>query len=222
MLERVMLLAEEYRIKQGEEALGKKKFLDLVAQFFPRYSDEYKLIKQAFVETGKTLEGRYREGEKPDAALSHPTAVAVLLMVYLGVRDWRWIVAALLHDNIEDYRHEWSVERIAQDYHPDIAIDVWVVSKPLVSGFGGNKQRRDEFFRQQLVRADWSQKVLKLCDRLHNLITIWAKARKKRIQKVEETRVFYIPYLARPLGVFVEELEEACSAALIESDHMED
>lgn len=220
MLERVMLLTEEYRIKHGEEAMGKKKFLDLVAQFFPRYSDEYKLIKQAFLETARTLEGQYRAGG--DAALSHPVAVAILLLVYLGIRDWRRVIAALLHDNIEDYRYEWSVERIARDFHPDIAIDVWVVSKPLVSGFGGNKYRRDEFFRQQLVRADRHQKILKLCDRLHNLITIWAKTKKKRVQKVDETRVFYIPYLAIPTDVLVEELEEACSSALIESDHMED
>lgn len=221
LLERAMLLFEEYRIKRGEEAKGKKKFLDLVAKSFPRHTDEYLKIERAFQETARTLEGRYRTGEE-DAELCHPVAVAVLLMEHLEVRSPRRIVSALLHDNLEDFPKEWTFARIERDYGFDVAVNVWVVSKPRLATFGGDKESRDEFFREQLALGDREQKILKLSDRLHNLVTIWPKGDVKRTRKVGETRKFYIPRLAVPEQVLVEELEEACAFALTESDHMYD
>jgi (p)ppGpp synthase/HD superfamily hydrolase len=50
--------------------------------------------------------------------------------------------------------------------------------------------------------------LIKLPDRLHNLVTLWDCAESKRERKITETELFYLPF-AEQHGILIHELEES-------------
>jgi lysyl-tRNA synthetase class 2 len=124
----------------------------------------------------------------------HPEAVAIILLEYLRVRDANVIASAILHDNVEDLPHlGWSNEYIRKEYNQDIAELVWWVTKFDLADFGGNKKERDAMYHVHLRSAPRRAIMIKLADRLHNIMTLWAHDIEKQRRKIQETLHFYLP-----------------------------
>lgn len=184
---------------------NREAFFGVVDCCFPKGSDEYLLIERAYSIAKDAFRDKYREsGER---YFEHLRSVALILMVYLRVRDANVIAAALLHDIIEDIPG-WNQERLAIAFNQIVAQLVWWVSKPSLEKFEGDKEARNRAYHQNLHRAPRASLLIKLADRLHNLLTLWDTPLTKQKRKVQETQDFYLSIAENEI-VLIHELETA-------------
>jgi guanosine-3',5'-bis(diphosphate) 3'-pyrophosphohydrolase len=104
-----------------------------------------------------------RKGAEASPYINHPLAVANLLANEAGVEDLTTLVAALLHDTIEDTAT--TSEEIAARFGAEVAAVVMEVTDD-------KRLAKDERKRLQVVHAaDLSQeaKLVKLADKICNL-----------------------------------------------------
>lgn len=178
----------------------KKDFMQMVSRLYPPGDPGYIAIEMAY-EDGKTAaRGKFREGGERD--FEHWRSVALIVMVYLGVSSYEMIIAALLHDIVEDSEY-WSVEKVRQRYGDFVARYVERMSKPKAGEFS-SKEARDNFYHGRFATADRLFFILKLSDRLHNLLTLGACSREKIKRKIDETRRYYLPYAKTHLILWFE------------------
>lgn len=197
MLDRIRMIYEGRKDRTS--------FFNIVERYFPKGGADYVLIERAYSTAKDAFRSEVREdGER---YFEHLRAVALILMVYMRVRDANVIVAGLLHDIVEDIKH-WSQERLAMEFNQDVGELVWWVSKPPVEKFGDNKEARNRAYHQNLRRAPRRSILIKLADRLHNLLTLWGCDEEKQRRKVVETQDFYLP-IAEDEFVLIHELEAA-------------
>lgn len=185
-----------------------KTFFGVVGRYWPKGSDGYVLIERAY----NTAEVAFAERERDSGEryFEHLRAVALILMVYLRVRDANLIAAALLHDIIEDIEG-WSQEQIAAEFNQQVAQLVWWVSKQTLADFNNDKAARNRAYHEKLGRAPRLACIIKLADRLHNLLTLWDWPIEDQKRKVSETQDFYLPISYREI-LLIHELEAAINA----------
>jgi len=147
----------------------------------------------------------------------HPILVAVIVATITG--DKAMVVAALLHDVVEDTDH--SIEEVESIYGSDVAhlvhgltkIDL-IRDKELIPSHSDEKLVVSALtFRKMLLASikDIRVLVVKLCDRLHNMLTLEPLPEQKRRRIAEETLLVYAP-IAHRLGIsFVKNLLEDLS-----------
>ncbi|MEK7462068.1 MAG: HD domain-containing protein [Patescibacteria group bacterium] len=191
------------KIYGGRE--NRASFFNIVSRYFAKGSADYILIERAY----STAKDAFRQESRDDGEryFEHLRAVALILMVYMRVMDANVIAAGLLHDIVEDIEH-WSQERLATEFNHDIGELVWWVSKPSLDKFLGNKAARNRAYHKNLRRAPRRAILIKLADRLHNLLTLWNCEEEKQRRKVDETQHFYVP-IAEDEFVLIHELEAA-------------
>ncbi len=178
-------------------------FAELIGRYFPPHDDRYRMIMRAYCTAEDAFKTKQRDNG--DRYFEHLRAVALILIEHLRVRDYELIVAALLHDIVEDIA-EWSYERVAREFNERIANLVWWLSKPNVAGFS-NEAERDRHYNEQIhERAPREVVIVKLADRLHNLVTMWDVSEEKRTRKIAETENFYLPLAVREM-VLIHETE---------------
>ncbi len=182
----------------------KKSFFSIVGNFYPPDSWQYKLIERAYDVAEREFVGVFRDGG--ERYFEHLRCVALIIMVYLRIRDPHIICSALLHDIIEDIKG-WSYERLRAEFGQEIAEIVWWVTKPPIQNFGGSKTARNRRYRENLYHAIRAAVILKLADRLHNLLTSWETTAEKRERKILETVDFFL-VLAERETILIYELEE--------------
>jgi (p)ppGpp synthase/HD superfamily hydrolase len=183
----------------------RKGFFQLVDQRFPRGSAEYQLIERAYNTAKNAFRSHEREGG--ERYFEHLRAVALILMVHMRIRDANIIAASLLHDIVEDI-DDWSQDRIAVEFNRVVAQLVWWVTKPDVLEYEGDKEARNRAYHQNLNLAPREAIMIKLADRLHNLITLWDVDAEKQRRKVRETQDFYLS-LAEKEIILIHEIEQA-------------
>ncbi len=147
---------------------------------------------------------QYRKSGQP--YIIHPILVAAIVSHFGG--DEEMIFAALLHDVVEDT--PCTSAMIAEKFSPNIAnlVDgltkiIEIREEELVPSSSNEKLITSALsFRKMLLASisDVRVLVIKLCDRLHNMLTLDAltEAKQKRIS--EETLVVYAP-IAHRLGI---------------------
>lgn len=145
-------------------------FFRLVARRFPEHSVEYQLIVKAYDTAKDAFRGRTREGNG-ERYFEHLRAVALIVMEYLRVSDANVIAAALLHDLPEDIVG-WGQDRMAREFNAEVAQYVWWVTKPELED-GESKEERNRRYHENLRRAPRKALIVKLADRLHNLLDMW-------------------------------------------------
>ena len=131
-----------------------------------------------------------------DPYLTHPLAVASLL-AELGM-DTTTLVAALLHDTIEDGRY--PLDQLRVDFGDEVAMlvgGVAALDRVMLTG-----RAKAELIRKMIVALAKDPRVLviKLADRLHNMRTVAFLPRPKQEQKARETLDVLAP-LAKALGL---------------------
>lgn len=136
----------------------------------------------------------------------HPIIVAGIVAAITN--DESMAIAALLHDIVEDT--EATIEEVSERFGKDVAHLVDGLTKivnirdaELVSSSSDEKLVVSALsFRKMLLASieDVRVLVVKLCDRLHNMLTLEALPEHKQIRIAEETLVVYSP-IAHRLGI---------------------
>ncbi|NND00413.1 MAG: GTP diphosphokinase [Gammaproteobacteria bacterium] len=138
--------------------------------------------------------------------VNHTFAVAAIVHE-LGL-DTDVVIAALLHDSVEDT--QVTLEQIGQKFGPDVARLVDGVTKmEVIQEFAdhrGGKSSQDakaESLRKMMLAMvdDVRVVLIKLCDRLHNMRTLGAVKPEKQKRVATETLEIFSP-LANRLGVW--------------------
>ena len=169
--------------------------------------DEIDLVKKAYKVAKIAHEGQYRQSG--ESYIHHPLAVA-LILAELEL-DYYCIVAAILHDCIEDTIV--TKEEISETFGEQIAHIVEGVSKLTNLEFTSSSQQQASNFQKLFfaMSKDMRVMVIKLADRLHNMRTIDSVSPERQIQKAKETAELHAP-IARRLGLhgIRVELDDLC------------
>jgi GTP pyrophosphokinase len=175
-----------------------------------------RLLQKAYDVAEHWHSGQFRKSGDP--YITHPLAVATIL-AQLGM-DTTTLVAALLHDTIEDT--DYTLEQMRSDFGPEVALLVDGVTKLDKVKLGD--AAKAETIRKMVVAMAKDPRVLviKLADRLHNMRTLKFLPEAKREQKARETLEILAP-LAHRLGMntIKWELEDLAFAALYPKRHVE-
>src|SRR5436309_664063 len=168
-------------------------------------------VEEAFVfACEQHADQRRRSGED---FIVHPVGVA---KICAGMRlDTETLVAALLHDTVEDTSA--SLEEVNEKFGDEVANLVDGVTKLTGITFQSRDEQQAENYRKMMMAmADDPRVILiKLADRLHNMRTIEAMPKQKQMDKARETLEIYAP-LAHRLGIHAIkwELEDLAFATL--------
>lgn len=155
---------------------------------------EREKIARAFDVAERAHSGQERKSGEP--YITHPVAVATIL-AELGLTP-DTIIAALLHDTIEDT--PYSLEQLTRDFGKEIASLVDGVTKLDKLAYGPTAEA--ETVRKMVVAMSKDIRVLviKLADRLHNARTWKYVSSESAARKARETLDIYAP-LAHRLGM---------------------
>lgn len=172
-------------------------------------------IQNALAFSEQAHHNQFRKSGEP--YIIHPVLVASIVANITG--DEAMVIAALLHDVIEDTHI--TIEEVARDYGDDVAHLVEGLTKidmirdaELIPSHSDEKLVVSALsFRKMLIASieDVRVLVVKLCDRLHNMLTLGALTPSKQHRIAEETLVVYAPIASR-LGIsFLKNLLEDLS-----------
>jgi GTP diphosphokinase / guanosine-3',5'-bis(diphosphate) 3'-diphosphatase len=172
---------------------------------------DVKQVVRAFEVAEQAHTGQTRLSGEP--YIVHPIGVAEML-AELGM-DTPTIVAALLHDTVEDT--QMTVDAIAREFGDEAAALVDGVTKLDRIKVASREEQQAESLRKMLIAmaSDFRVLVIKLADRLHNMKTIHHLPREKQRRIAEETLSIYAP-LAHRLGMqnFKWQLEDLAFSTL--------
>jgi guanosine-3',5'-bis(diphosphate) 3'-pyrophosphohydrolase len=177
------------------------------------YLDEEQVqeVYRAYLFGAEAHEGQHRLSGEP--YIYHPIAAARILAELR--LDHKTIIAAILHDVIEDT--PTAKEQIVTEFGTDVAELVDGVSKLTQIKFESHAEAQAENFRKMILAMVRDIRVIlvKLADRLHNMRTLGVMRPDKRRRIARETLDIYAP-IANRLGINAlrVELEDLGFAAL--------
>ncbi|MEJ6577138.1 MAG: bifunctional (p)ppGpp synthetase/guanosine-3',5'-bis(diphosphate) 3'-pyrophosphohydrolase [Actinomycetota bacterium] len=151
-------------------------------------------LERAYEVAEKAHTGQLRKSG--EAYITHPLAVSEILAdIGLGLET---IIAALLHDTIEDTKY--SIDSLRQDFGNEVCDLVDGVTKLDKLQYGPNAEA--ETLRKMVIAMSRDIRVLviKLADRLHNARTWQYVSPESAARKARETLDIYAP-LANRLGM---------------------
>ena len=154
------------------------------------------LLLRAYDVADRAHEGQLRSSG--EAYISHPLAVATVL-AGLGLDDVT-CAAALLHDAVEDT--VVTLADLDREFGPVVASIVDGVTKLDRLRFDSKQAQQAATIRKMLVALAKDPRVLliKLADRLHNMLTVAALPEWKQKRTAQETLDIYAP-LAHRFGI---------------------
>ena len=173
-----------------------KKLIDLLRVTGKKYDLEK--IQRAYDYAAELHEGQFRASGEP--YISHPLAVAEIVA---GLElDTDSVCAALLHDTVEDCSDKTDIKEVEKLFGEDVALLVDGLTKLVLLEVEDKEEQHIENLRKMLLAMSKDVRVIfiKLCDRLHNMRTLDAKAEHKRRLTALETMHVYAP-LAHRLGM---------------------
>ncbi len=166
---------------------------------------EAKKIESAFEFAFNAHNGQLRKSG--EAYIIHPVAVAKILIGF-GM-DYQSVIAALLHDVVEDT--PVTSEDVKKLFGESVALLVEGVTKLGKVPLASREEQQAENLRKLLLAMSEDIRVIiiKLADRLHNMRTLKYVPEQKRRDTAKETIEIYAP-IAHRLGIrpVKEELED--------------
>ncbi len=159
-------------------------------------------VHRAYLFGARAHQGQFRK--TGESYICHPLDVAHMLAEMRLDADS--IVAALLHDVIEDTRV--SKQQLATEFGDEVAVLVDGVSKLTKMELENPDDAQAENFRKMMMAMvrDLRVILIKLADRLHNMRTLSVMAPAKRRRIARETLDIYVP-IANRLGMNAIRLE---------------
>jgi len=171
---------------------------------FGAFVSETDIVQRALDLASVAHKGQKRKSGEP--YIIHPILVAAITALISG--DEVMVASALLHDVVEDTHYE--LEDIERDFGVDVVHIVGGLTKiveirdeKLIPSVSGDRLINSALsFRKMLIASikDVRVLVIKLCDRLHNMLTLDALSSAKQKRIAEETLVVYAP-IAHRLGI---------------------
>ena len=161
-------------------------------------SGEREMIDKAFRIANEAHWNMRRKSGEP--YILHPIAVAKIVNQEIGLGA-RSIVAALLHDVVEDT--DYTLDDIKKHFGPKIASIIDGLTKISGNYDSRNTSKQAENFRKMLLTLSDDIRVIliKTADRLHNMRTLDSLPERKKMKVAGETIYLYAP-LAHRLGLF--------------------
>ena len=153
-------------------------------------------LNRAYIFAMRMHSAQKRESGEP--YFSHPLAVAELLTEFR--LDSATIIAALLHDTIEDTAASYA--DLKELFGEDVANLVAGVTKLSKVQLKSEASKQAENFQKLVlaISSDIRILLIKLADRLHNMRTLGYKKPESRLRIAKETMEIYVP-LAERIGM---------------------
>ena len=154
-------------------------------------------VKAAYEYAAKAHAGQKRESGED--YIQHPLEVAVI--VYDLGMDITSIIAALLHDVVEDT--DVTIEVIEKQFGSEVTLLVNGVTKLSRLAFQNKQEQQMENLRKMFLAMTQDLRVIiiKLADRLHNMRTLKHLPEEKQRSIAQETKEIYAP-LTHRLGMW--------------------
>ena len=165
-----------------------------LSQYLPQ--EQVSEVYRAYLFGAEAHEGQKRKSGEP--YIYHPVAVARILA---GMRmDYKCLIAAILHDVIEDTPVQ--KEAVASAFDPEVAELVDGVSKLSQIDFESRAEAQAASLQKMLLAMTRDIRVIliKLADRLHNMRTLGAMRPESRRRIAGETLDIFAP-IAYRLGI---------------------
>ncbi|MEN9946598.1 MAG: hypothetical protein RLZZ293_984, partial [Pseudomonadota bacterium] len=180
----------------------KRKLMQLVRQNLQ--SKQIEVIELAFQVANYAHYGQFRKSGEP--YITHPIEVASLIASW-GL-DEQTIASALMHDVIEDT--SVTKEELIRVFGNKIAELVDSVTKLDKLHFESEEAAHAEYFRKVVLAMAKDVRVIliKLADRLHNMLTLGSMRPDKQRRIANETMEIYVP-IANKIGLHKVHLELA-------------
>ncbi len=155
--------------------------------------DQVKEVYRSYVFGADAHAGQIRRSGEP--YIYHPLAVARILAELK--MDYKTLMAAILHDVIEDTAT--VKEQLVNEFDEEIADLVDGVSKLTQITFESRAEAQAENFRKLILAMVQDIRVIliKLADRLHNMRTIGILEPEKQRRIAKETLDIYVPIASR-------------------------
>ncbi|MCK4890406.1 MAG: bifunctional (p)ppGpp synthetase/guanosine-3',5'-bis(diphosphate) 3'-pyrophosphohydrolase, partial [Candidatus Aminicenantes bacterium] len=171
-----------------------KRFFELqekVLNYHPKANTE--LLKKAYSVAADAHMNQTRANK--EAYISHPLSVAGILADMK--LDEISIAAALLHDVVEDT--DYTIEDINSLFGKEVGGIVWGVTKITKISDLDAENAQAETLKKIIIAMTGDVRVIliKLADRLHNILTLGALKEEKRKRIARETLDIYAPIAAR-------------------------
>jgi len=153
-------------------------------------------VEKAYNMSKSVHEGQLRISGEP--FIVHPVEVASILADL--ELDCKSIIAAILHDTIEDTT--CTFESLDEKFGRDVALLVDGVTKLGRIPYSTKQEQQAESLRKMFLAMAKDIRVIliKLADRLHNMRTLDYMSTEKQIEKAKETLEIYAP-IAHRLGM---------------------
>src|SRR3989344_2067049 len=167
--------------------------------------------ERAEIERAVTFATQAHLGQKRksgDDFIVHPLAVAATLSRLK--LDYETIIAAILHDVLED-NERVSYKKLESEFGETVAFLVESVSKLKDVDFVGEKEELAENFRKMVLATarDVRAVLIKLADVLHNMQTVQTLPKDRGARYAREVLEIYAPLAARRgIGELKGELED--------------
>lgn len=191
-------LINKYRSKQT--------FLTRVKFHNPNDAEGVRLVVKAYEYNSELFRGKRRKSGG-SYMNGHLVPTAILAMEYWGITNPVYLAALLSHDSIEDFKHI-TRKILSIILHPQVGYIACGLTKPPLNGLDPNSHEFAVAVFSKVEHYGIVCLVLKiLCDRLHNMLTLWGTP-KKKLAKIRETKNYVLP-LARKYGLPTDELEDA-------------
>ena len=170
-----MLSGEKQGAKlEAKPVIGRAEFEEKLNRYF--IPSQVRLIMMAYRFSKYGHRGQNREGG--GRYFEHPKEAALILLDQ-GVTDHEVIIAALLHDVMEDsFILTWP------DLEYIFGSRICAIVKQLTKENGLAKEQ----YIPRLVNGLPEAQLVKLADRLHNLSTLDSCKREKQLKQIKETR----------------------------------
>ncbi|MBQ7076818.1 MAG: bifunctional (p)ppGpp synthetase/guanosine-3',5'-bis(diphosphate) 3'-pyrophosphohydrolase [Lachnospiraceae bacterium] len=172
-----------------------KELIDLILKYHP--SDDTSMVEKAYEVAKRMHNDQKRKSGEP--YINHPVAVAIILADL--EMDKETIIAALLHDVIEDT--PMTRDELAGIFGEEVALLVDGVTKLTQLNYEQDKiEAQAETLRKMFLAMakDIRVIIIKLADRLHNMRTLKYMKPEKQKEKARETMDIYAP-IAQRLGI---------------------
>lgn len=184
------------------DTIGREQFKELLQ--FKMTPAELDLVMEVYA-LSKHAHGHHEQKrDNGTRYFEHPKSVALILIQELGIYDYEILIAALLHDTVEDTYifgdFDIAFQRIKARFGEWVAECVRLLSKERKERVP-DKTERDRMYFENLGRTDIRMKIVKIADRIHNLRELVNCKPVKKQHYLEETEAHYLPLVEEVMGM---------------------